>query len=104
VTATVLGFMADAGCDQAYGRRATGDLEACGLVEVRGEARACVIDREHPGAAFFRLSFASLKDTLVDAGRLTRDLADEAEGWMSRPGVRVLTPLKVAAIGRRPPA
>lgn len=101
VTAAVLGFMADAGFDQTYGRRVTGDLESCGLVDVHGEGRARIIDPDHPGAAFFRLSFVSLKDAVVGAGRLTQEAADEAEGWLSLPGVRVLTPLMVAAVGRR---
>lgn len=102
VADAVLGLMADAGFDPHYGRRVTDDLSAAGLSDVRGEGRCLVIAGDAPGAAFFRLSFLSLKDAVVASGRLTAELADEAASRIGDPAVRLLTPTMVAAVGRRP--
>jgi SAM-dependent methyltransferase len=102
VTDAVLGFMADAGFDALYGRRVTADLAAAGLTDVRGEGRCRVIGGDSPGAAFFRLSFASLTDAVVASGRLSAEVADEAQTRIDDPSVSVLTPTMMAGIGRRP--
>jgi SAM-dependent methyltransferase len=102
VTDAVLAFMADAGFDPVYGRRVTADLADAGLTDVRGEGRSRVISGSSPGAAFFRLSFASIKDAVVASGRLTPELAEQANERISDPSVSVLTPTMMAGIGRRP--
>lgn len=102
VTDAVLGFMADAGFDPHYGRRVTGDLATAGLTGVEGEGRCLVIAGDSPGAAFFRLSFLSLKDAVVGSGRLTPEQAEEAAARISDPAITVMTPTMVAAYGRRP--
>jgi SAM-dependent methyltransferase len=103
VTDAVMGFMAEAGFEQNYGRQLVADLIDAGLTDVRGEARARVIDTSSPGYAFFQLSYEALKPQLVATGRLTQERADEASGQFAADTVRLITPLMIAGIGRRSP-
>jgi SAM-dependent methyltransferase len=96
----ILGFMAKAGFERDYGRRVVSDLDAAGLTEIRGEGRARLIDSTSPGFDFFRLTFESLRGTIVDAGLLTAEEADGASAGFSE-NVRMLTPMMMAGIGRR---
>jgi hypothetical protein len=59
-----------------------------------------VIDSHSPGFDFFRLSFESLRDAVVDAGLLSRADADAAAVRFAE-DTRVLTPTMIAGIGRR---
>lgn len=101
VTDALFGFMADAGFERNYGRQLADDLAGCGLSDVRGEARARVIDASSPGYAFFTLSFESLKPQLVTSGRITQERADEASANIAAT-TRLITPLMVAGIGVKP--
>ena len=96
----ILGLMAKAGFERDYGRRVVSDLDAAGLTEIRGEGRARLIDSTSPGFDFFRLTFESLRGTIVDAGLLTAEEADAASTGFSE-NIRLLTPLMMAGIGRR---
>ena len=102
VAAGVTGFMAMGGFDPLYGRRVVSDLAAAGLAEVRGEGRQLVIDDAHPGFAFFRLSFEALRDGAIAAGTIDPADADAFAARLAEGGLRVITPVVVAAIGRRP--
>ncbi len=93
-------FMRQAGFEPYYGRRIVADMAATGLVDVRGEGRARVIDSSSPGFDFFRLSFESLRDAVVDAGLLSPEDADAAASRFSE-NRRVFTPMMMAGIGRR---
>jgi hypothetical protein len=53
-----------------------------------------------PGFDFFRLSFESLRDAVVNAGLLSREDADAAAARFAQ-DLRVQTPLMMAGIGRR---
>ncbi|MGH7734377.1 MAG: class I SAM-dependent methyltransferase, partial [Gemmatimonadales bacterium] len=88
------------GFEPRYGRRVVADMTAAGLTDVRGEGRALVIDSGSPGFDFFSLSFESVRDAVVDAGLLSRDDADAAAARLTE-GMRMLTPMMVAGIGRR---
>jgi SAM-dependent methyltransferase len=96
----ILNFMTTAGFERDYGRRVVSDMEAAGLTDVRGEGRARLIDSTSPGFDFFRLTFESLRGTIVDAGLLTAEQADAASAGFSGKG-RLLTPMMMAGIGRR---
>jgi len=100
VTEAVITFIAQAGFDPRYGRRVVADMAAAGLSDVRREGRALVIDSRSPGFDFFRLSFESLRDAVVDAGLLSRADADAAAVRFAE-DTRVLTPMMIAGIGRR---
>lgn len=98
----LIGFMALGGFDPHYGRSVTRDLAAAGLVDVRGAGRAYELDATHPGLAFFRGSLVQLGPKAVEAGLI--DPADFAAAveHIGRPDVRLVTPLLMAAVGRRP--
>ena len=101
VAGALITFMQRAGFDPRYGRRLVDDMAAAGLTDVRGEGRARVIDSSSPGFDFFRLSFESLRDVAVEAGVLSAEDADAAAARFAEDR-RVVTPLMMAAIGRRP--
>ena len=63
-------------------------------------SRSGSIDSRSPGFDFFRLSFESLRDAVVNAGLLSREDADGAAA-RSAQDLRVQTPLMMAGIGRR---
>lgn len=98
-TAAILTFMQQAGFEPRYGRYVVADMAAAGLADVRGEGRARVIDSSSPGFDFFRLSFESVRDAVVDAGLLSPDDAHAAAARFGETR-RVLTPLMMAGIGR----
>jgi SAM-dependent methyltransferase len=102
VAAGILRFMQDAGFDPLYGRRVVSAAAAAGLEEVRGEARARVIDDSSPGFPFFRLSFEALRKPAVEAGRLDAADADAFAERLAAGGTRLITPMLVAALGRKP--
>ena len=100
VSGAILGYMERAGFQRDYGRRIVADLADAGFTDIRGEGRARVVGSGDPGFDFFRLSFESLRGTLIESGELA---ADDAETAAARFGgdMRVFTPLMVAGIGRR---
>jgi SAM-dependent methyltransferase len=99
-TEAVFTLMQRAGFEPNYGRRVVADIAAAGLSDVRGEGRALIIDSSSPGFDFFRLSFESLRDAVVDAGLLSPEDADTATARFAE-NRRVLTPMMMAGIGRR---
>lgn len=101
VAEAILGFMQNAGFEPRYGRLVVGDIEAAGLTDVRGEGRARMISSSDPGFDFFRLSFESIRGAIVDAGMISSDDAAAAAARFGE-NMRVLTPVMMAGIGRRP--
>jgi SAM-dependent methyltransferase len=97
----VLTFMRQAGFEPYYGRRVVDDMAGIGLADIRGEGRTRVIDSSSPGFDFFRLSFESLRNAVVEAGLLSAEDADAAAARFSE-SRRLLTPVMMAGIGRRP--
>ena len=59
-----------------------------------------IIDSRSPGFDFFRLSFESLRDAVVNAGLLSREDADAATARFPQ-DLRAQTPLMMAGIARR---
>jgi SAM-dependent methyltransferase len=100
VAEAIITFMQQAGFEPRYGRRVVADMAAAGLTDVRGEGRTLIIDSHSPGFDFFRLSFESLRDAVVDSGLLSREDADAAAARFAEDR-RVQTPLMMAGIGRR---
>lgn len=97
----VLGFMADNGFDSELGIKLPALLRARGLEDVAGEGRSLVLTLDHPGAAFFKLSLASLAPALVELGRLDQATADRGLALMEDATREIHTPVMVAAYGRR---
>ena len=102
VTEAILAFMGNAGFDRTYGRKVVGALAEHGLADVRGDARALVIDAQHPGYAFFQLSLQQLAPAAVGAGLMTQSDADLAAARFAEGTRRIITPALVAAIGTKP--
>ncbi|MDT5346788.1 MAG: hypothetical protein QOH91_75 [Mycobacterium sp.] len=101
VTEATLSFMERAGFERLYGRHVVTDLADAGLIDVRGEGRARIIDSSSAGFDFFRLSLQSLRDPVVEAGLLSRADADAVAARLDE-DIRVFTPVMMAGIGRRP--
>lgn len=97
----VLGFMEEvAGFDRAYGRRLVGELRRVGLHDIEAEGRLRLIDPQSPGADFYRLSLAALRDTLAEQGRLTAGESDAALAMLGDRDSTIVSPVMVAAWGR----
>ena len=98
----IVGFMEQAGFDRTYGRRLVADLADAGFAGVRGEGRTRIIDANSPGFDFFKLSFESIRDMVVEAGALSEDDADATAARFADKTMRIFTPIVMAGIGRRP--
>jgi SAM-dependent methyltransferase len=98
----IVGFMEQAGFDRSYGRRIVADLADAGFADIRGEGRTRIIDAHSLGFDFFKLSFESIRDTVVEAGALDKDDADATAARFADETMRIFTPIVMAGIGRRP--
>jgi SAM-dependent methyltransferase len=99
----VLTFMEEvAGFDRSYGRRLIAELRRVGLGEVQAEGRLRLIDPRSPGADFYRLSLAALRDTLAEQGRLAAHEADAVLAMLEDRDSTIISPVMVAAWGRAP--
>jgi SAM-dependent methyltransferase len=98
----VLGLMSNAGFDREYGRRLVHELESAGLEDVAADARARVARGGGSWAAFFRLSLDSLRPRLIEAGALSEPEIDDAVALLEDPELVFVSPLMVAAWGRKP--
>jgi SAM-dependent methyltransferase len=86
-----------------YGRRAMGDLAAVGLVEVQAEGRCPIVRGGSPLAAdFLRLTIEKLRDPVLAAGTVTGEEFAQAVAALQDPNTTVVSPMTVAAWGRRP--
>ena len=99
----VLSFMEEvAGFDRSYGRRLVGELRRVGLHDVEAEGRLRLIDPRSPGADFYRLSLAALRDTLAEQGRLAAQETDAVLTMLEDREATIISPVMVAARGRAP--
>jgi SAM-dependent methyltransferase len=93
------------GMDSEYGRRLPADLTQAGLVEVQTEGLAHLIRgaaADSSGATWLRLSIEKVREALVESGSVTEPELDKAVALLGDPGFATLSPLTVAAWGRRP--
>ena len=105
VTEAVLGYMEQvAGFESGFGRRLVAALREAGLADVDADGRVRVIGAGHPGADFFRLSLEQLRAPLLEAGAVSESDARQALELFDEPGMTLLTPLLLAAWGRRAPS
>ena len=98
----VLGFMEQAGFDPYFGRRLIEEMTTAGLEDVSADGRLRVVRGGTPETAFFRLSLVSLQDTLLEAGAIAEGEAEAALAQLDDPAETMLTPIMVAASGRKP--
>ena len=88
--------------DVGYGRRVTGDLEDAGLTEVGCEGRATMWRGGEAGGQIWRLSITQLRDSMLASGLVTPADVDDAIA-LSDGALSCMSPLVMAAWGRRPP-
>jgi SAM-dependent methyltransferase len=105
VGSLMVGFLESAsGADPNYGRRLFAALRARGLCDVGAEGRVYMIRGAHPSVDLPRLTFARVRAPLIAAGAATDEEFDEVFGLFDDPDLAVLSPVMVAAWGRRPAA
>jgi SAM-dependent methyltransferase len=90
------------GFDPFYGRRLAGDLVDAGLAEGGCRGRASMWRGGAPGGEIWRLSLAQLREGILDAGLMDAAEADAAIELCAGPRFSTLSPVLMAAWGRRP--
>jgi SAM-dependent methyltransferase len=88
--------------DPFYGRRVAGDLEDAGLTDVGSEGRAATWRGGGPGGRIWRLSIDQLRDEIVALGLMSPTDLEAALALCDDPGLVVMSPVMMAAWGRRP--
>jgi SAM-dependent methyltransferase len=91
------------GFDFAYGRRVASDLEGSGLAECACEGRASMWRGDSEGGLIWRLTIAQLRETMIAEGLMDSADLDAAMALCAQPRFSSLSPVMVAAWGRRPP-
>jgi SAM-dependent methyltransferase len=89
------------GFDPRYGRRLAGDLDDAGLVDTDFRGRASMWRAGEPGGEIWRLSLEQLRDGIVDLELMDGE-ADAAIELCTDPRFSTLSPVMMAAWGRRP--
>jgi SAM-dependent methyltransferase len=90
------------GFDPLYGRRLAGDPDDGGLVDVDFRGRASMWRAGEPGGEIWRLSLEQLRDGIVDSELMDAGEADAAIALCTDPRFSSLSPVMMAAWGRRP--
>jgi SAM-dependent methyltransferase len=89
------------GLDAHYGRRLPGVLRGAGLADVGNEGRVWVMEGGSPGARWFGLSMQQVRRRLVGEGKLSDPEVDRMLELFEDPAWSALTPIVMAAWGRR---
>jgi SAM-dependent methyltransferase len=92
---------AQAGVDHNYGRRLPAALKALGLEDVDNEGRVWVMHGGSPGARWFKHSLAHLRERLVGPDKLTDAQVERMLELFDDPDWAALSPIIMAAWGRR---
>jgi SAM-dependent methyltransferase len=90
------------GFDPGYGRRLAGDLDDAGLADTDFRGRASMWRAGEPGGEIWRLSLEQLRDGIVDLELMDAGEADAAIELCTDPRFSSLSPVMMAAWGRRP--
>jgi SAM-dependent methyltransferase len=90
------------GFDPHYARRLAGDLADAGLTEGGCRGRASMWRAGEAGGEIWRLSFEQLRDGVLTMGLMDAAEADAAIELCSAPRFSTLSPVMMAAWGRRP--
>jgi SAM-dependent methyltransferase len=85
-----------------YGRRLYGDLRAMGLRDVAAEGYVQILHGGTPGARFWRLTFAQLRERMVGTELITEQGTEQFLALFDDPDFVWMAPTTIAAWGRRP--
>jgi SAM-dependent methyltransferase len=89
------------GLDPLHGRRLAADLAAAGLAGVASEGRCATWRGGTPGARFEALSVLQLREAAVATGLVSDADVDRALALYENPGFSFVSPITMAAWGRR---
>jgi hypothetical protein len=101
VGAAMVQFLESRGVDPNYGRRLFGELRALGLLDVGAEGRVYMIGGGHPSSVLPRFTFERIRDPIVASGAVSQAQLEEALSLLNAPEVAVMSPVMMAAWGRR---
>jgi SAM-dependent methyltransferase len=88
--------------DPFYGRRVAGDLQDAGLTDIGTDGRAAMWRGGGAGGRIWRLSIEQLRDQIVALDLLSPTDFDAALALCDDPRLTVMSPVMMAAWGRRP--
>jgi SAM-dependent methyltransferase len=88
--------------DPFYGRSVARDLEAAGLSDTGSEGRAAMWRGGGPGGRIWRLSIDQLRDEILALDLLSPSEFEAALALCDDPRLMVMSPVMMAAWGRRP--
>jgi len=88
--------------DPFYGRRVAGDLEDAGLTDTGSDGRAAMWRGGGPGGRIWRLSIDQLRDPIITSGLMSATEIDAALALCDDPRLTTMSPVMMAAWGRRP--
>jgi SAM-dependent methyltransferase len=88
--------------DPFYGRRIAGDLADAGLTDIGTDGRAEMWRGGGPGGRIWRLSIEQLRDQIVALDLLSPTEFEAALTLCDDPRLTVMSPVMMAAWGRRP--
>lgn len=94
--------MRAAGLDPEYGRRLPAAFRSLGLTDVGTEGRVWVMEGGSAAARWFRLSMEQLRGSLTGQDGLTEAEVDRMLQLFDDPDWAAMTPIIMAAWGRRP--
>ena len=87
--------------DLFYGRRLEGELSDVGLVDVGTAGHVSVWRGGQPGGRLWQLTLAQLREGMIRVGDVTASEIDHVVELFDRPGAGLLSPVTMAAWGRR---
>jgi hypothetical protein len=95
-------MFADAGVDHFFGRKLPALLSELGLTDLGNDGRTWIFEGGSPAARWLRLSMQHLRPRLVANTELTDADIDEMLTLFDDPAWTALSPIFLAAWGRRP--
>jgi SAM-dependent methyltransferase len=87
--------------DLFYGRRLEGDLSDAGLVEVGSAGHVSMWRGGQPGGRLWQLTLSQLREGMIKVGDVTGAEIDRAIELFDQASVSLLSPVMMAAWGRR---
>ena len=88
--------------DATFGRRLPAELEAAGLARVRAEGRVGIWRGGGAGGRLWRSTLDQYREVLTNSGLVNQEDIDSVIGLCDEPCLQLMSPVTMAAWGRRP--